>query len=949
MARRYPPGPFEPFGPRGPSFENVGEIRIPRPPRRFWIGLGFIAAAILLLIVAAPVVHTITDYQWFSALGFGGAYGTRLLLQWELFLISFVAALAFSLGNVMIALRSRSGTVLRAVGIRRRTLRTGPGLVGLAVCALLALSLALSMRGNWGDLILFQHRVDTGIRDPIFNVDVSFYLLSLPFLQDIRGWLMALLVVTVLLVLALHAWRGDHFDLRLPPRGIAHVSGLLGLLALLGVFGAWLDRFGYLYGSDSTVAGAGYADINARIPLTTMFIGLNFLLAVALTANIWLRRVRLVLGGIGVALVATILTAIYPAIVQRVVVQPSELTQEQRYIQREIAFTRHAYGLDHVQSSTFGGDRQINAQDVAADQATINNLRLWDAPQLQDTYQQLQSIRTYYSFKDIDVDRYTINGSYQQVEISAREVDQSKLPPQAQNWFNQRLQYTHGYGAAASPVSQVVGEGLPQFVAQDVPPTGPLRITRPQIYFGQLESDYVLAPTQQAEFDYPSGADNVRNHWTGTDAPQLNGINRLLWSMRAGDFNLLVSSQVTNNTRILYLRNVQDRVQQLAPFLTLNESPYLVVVNGRLYWIQDALITSGNYPYSQQYDLNGTNVNYVRNSVKAVVDAYDGSVRFYVADPADPIVKAYQGAFPGMFQPLSAMPAGLQAHLRVPQSLFNVQANIYATYHISDPATLYNREDVWQTPVMPYYVIMRLPGQSRPEYLMILPYTPRNKQNLVGWIAVRQDAPHYGQMVSYVLPKDKVVFGPNQVASRIDQTTQISADYTLLNQSGTQVAKGNLLVVPIGDSFLYFEPWYLKATGQQSLPELKKVILAGSTNQGTVAYQNNLADAVNQLVGEAVAQPQPGTGTLVPTTSSNAAQIAQLTQQALQHYNAAQAALKQGDLGTYATEMNTVGGILQQIDALQKAQSNGSPAPSPSPALTPRPRASPSPSRSPGG
>jgi uncharacterized membrane protein (UPF0182 family) len=946
MARRPPPrNPFEPFGVGGPGMPPVGAIRVPhppRPPRRFWIGLAFIAAAVVIIALAAPLIGLTTEAQWFSALGFGGAYWTRIGLQAALFFVSLAVAFLVAMGNAYIALRRRPGAALRRVGIKRPIIRTGTGVLALATCAVFALVMGLIMRGDWEKLILFRQGGDTGITDPVFHNDVSFYLLQLPFLQSLQAWSVALIVVTAIIVVVLYAWRDDHFDFQPTPRAVAHISVLVAALALVVAFGTWLDRFAYLYGKTGVVSGAGYTDIHAGIPLTTARAVLAVLIAAALVANVRFGRMRVVVLAIGVWVVAAIIGGLYPALVQRVTVQPAELAQEKPYIQREITYTRHAYGLDHVGTRQFGGDQQITAADVATDQATIDNLRLWDYQPLQDTYQQLQSIRTYYTFNDIDLDRYTIQGNYQQVEISAREMDQSTLQAQGKSWVNQRLQYTHGYGVAASPVSKVVGEGLPQFVAQDVPVTGPLKVTRPQIYFGEKESDYVLAPSKAQEFDYPSGNQNVRTQWTGTDAPEMSGANRMLWSLKTGDFNLLVSSEIQDNTRILYRRGLQDRVQSLAPFLQLDDDPYIVAVNGRLYWMQDALVSGSTYPYS---DNEGGDFNYVRNSVKVVMDAYTGHMSFYVSAPNDPIIKAYASAFPGMFKPLSAMPKGLQQHIRIPQSLFNIQSTVYATYHIGDPETLYNREDIWSKPLDPYYVMMRLPGQTKAEYLMILPYTPLNKNNLVGWLAVRQDPPHYGQMVSFVLPKDKVVFGPKQVASRIDQTTEISRDYSLLNQSGTNVVRGNLLVVPIGDSFLYFEPWYLKATGQQSLPELKKVILVDATNEGTVAYQNNLSDSINQLVGEAVAPPSgpsPPSGPAPP--SPVASQLAQLAQQANQHYQNAQAALKNGDFATYGSETNQVGQLLAQMNQLQGQL----PAPAPSPSAAPRasPAPSPSPSRS---
>jgi uncharacterized membrane protein (UPF0182 family) len=561
-------------------------------------------------------------------------------------------------------------------------------------------------------------------------------------------------------------------------------------------------------------------------------------------------------------------------------------------------------------------------------------------------YEQLQTIRTYYSFNDIDIDRYTIGGQYQQVEISARELDTSKLPPAAQNWVNQHLQYTHGYGLAASPVNAVNPEGLPDYVVRDVPPTGPLSVSDPAIYFGELTSNPVLAPSKTQELDYPSTPD-VYTTYKGTHGVPMSGANRALWSLKLGDFNLLVSPQITDQTQMLYRRNIVDRVTELAPFLSYDRDPYVVVVDGKVYWIVDGFTTGSTYPYSQSstFQPTGANpmdINYVRNSVKVVIDAYEGTAVFYVMDSKDPLIKAYQATFPSLFQPASAMSTGLRAHLRVPVDLFDVQVGIYATYHITDPKIFFAREDVWDIPtaqtapgsaplpVQPYYVLFRLPAEQNPEFLLIMPFTPRNKNNMVSWIAARNDGSHYGEYVSYVLPKDKAIVGPQQVANLINQQPQISSDFTLFHGTGSQVIQGNLLVVPIGNSFLYFEPIYLKATTASGLPELKKVILA---TQSQVVYTDTLQQAIDQLVGTSTPTTTPPPTTL---TAAQIAQIESLVSQANQHYAAAYAALKIGDLTTFASEMQKVGQLLQQLQQITGTIPTST-TPSPTPRTSPSP------------
>ncbi len=946
MTRRY--RPFDPFE-RGP-FEPPRELRVPRPPRRFWIGVGLFGVASLIFIFASPIVSLITELQWYNALGFKDIYTTRLVLQTVLFVGSLAITFAYLFANALIALRARSGPGLRAVGIKRPILRSPTGIVALIASAIIALILSGGAGTQWQVLALFQHASPTGVTDPVLGQDISFYLLSLPFLHSIVNWALGLGFMGTLLVAVLYAWRGDSFDLNFSPLAIAHLSATLAVFAVALAGWLWLGRFDLLYSHNSSVVwGAAYTDVNARMPLMTFEAGAGIVLAGGLVANLWVRRLWVPLAAAGLFVAMLVLGQIYPAVVQGFFVTPNAQSYELPYIEREIAGTRSAYGLSDVSVRNFTGDQPLTAQAVQNDSVTVDNLRLWDFAPLQDTYEQLQSIRTYYHFYDIDIDRYTVGTQYKSLEISAREFDLSRLPASAQNWINQHLQYTHGYGVAASPVNAVVGEGLPDYVVGDIPPAGKLPVTKPAIYFGENTDDYAIAPTSIKEFDYPKGAQDVYANYTGTHGVSLDGANRALWSLRLGDFNLLVSSQLTPQSEILYRRNIVDRVTELAPFLTFDGDPYIVVVNGKLYWMIDAYTTGATFPYSQTSSFNDNDINYIRNSVKVVVDAYEGTVDFYVVDPKDPIIKAYEGTFPKLFKPIDAMPAGLRAHIRVPVDLFDVQVQIYETYHITDPKVFFAREDVWDVPtassspgavgsqVQPYYVLFRLPGESNPEFMLIMPFTPHGKPNMVSWLAARSDGSNYGDYVAFLLPKDKVIFGPQQVANRINENPAVSRDFTLFHQAGSTVVQGNLLVVPIGDSFLYFEPIYLRASQTQSLPELKKVILA---DQDSVVYTDTLQQAIDQLVGTAHAPPPTNNPPATTLTPAQVAQIADLVTQANMHYAAAYAALKIGDFTTFANEMAKVGQILQQLQAITgTTPTPGGATPTPSPGA----RASPSP------
>ncbi|HLY67451.1 MAG TPA: UPF0182 family protein, partial [Chloroflexota bacterium] len=766
-----------------------------------------------------------------------------------------------------------------------------------------------------------------------------------------------------------HGLTTDFRRLRTSRAAGAHLSVigacLLGLIAV----NYQLDIFGLLFSHRGVTAGASFTDVHAQYGAYQVLTFITAAAAILLLANTLVRTLWLVVGSIGLWLVALIVAGgIIPSFVQQFQVKPNELSLEKPYIENNIEATRRAFNLESVAVQDFNVQDQVTQGQVQQSQATIKNIRLLDYRPLQTTYNQIQSIRQYYDFPSIEVDRYEINGDYQQVMLGARELDTTRLPSNAQSWVNLHLQYTHGYGIAMSPVADVNSEGLPQLIEHDLPPQGPLQITRPEIYYGTQTRNWVIVNSTQQEFDYPQGDANVFSTYQGgAGVPVDSLIKRLAFAWRFGDLNIVISPTLTSDSKILFNRLIQQRLQTIAPFLTYDHDPYIVVDSGKLYWLQDAYTTTDHYPYSQPIE----GFNYIRNSVKIVVDAYDGSTTYYVADPTDPLIQTYERIFPALFKPLSDMPAGLRAHIRYPEDMFLAQMEMYQTYHMTDPQTFYNREDLWALPqerfsqttgqqtaaqqqIEPYYVLMRLPGETKDEFLLLLPFTPATKSNMISWLVARSDGADYGKLLAYKLPKDKTIYGPLQIESLIDQDPTISGQLTLWNQQGSHVLRGNLLVIPVGQSFLYVEPLYLQAQSSP-LPELKRVIVG---NGNKIAMTETLDDSLKQLFAAAPGTPGAVVSTLPPATSvpaspggsasaspsappsaipspsaapSSAAasappaasplpnvppQVAALSKDANDHFTRAQDALKSGDFATYGQEMKQVQSDLQQLGQL---------------------------------
>jgi uncharacterized membrane protein (UPF0182 family) len=905
--------------------------RTPPGPHRHIVGRVVLGLALLLLLFILADIGKgyYTEWLWFSSLGHGSVYTTILKTRLLVFFLAAVIFALLMLGNLVIATRLAPQQPVRfwpwALVSHLQSIVRWSVILGTVVLSLIFGAVA---QGNWEVVLRFFNWQPFGVVDPVFQHEAGFYVFSLPFQQFVRGWLLGALIMVFIAtaVTYLFTYTAQRLKFSFSRPVLAHLGALV--IAILALF-AWAYRLGIwelVYSPHGVVFGASYADIHARIPAQWILLGVVVVLMGVIGYAIYRKRPRWVLYGIGGWIAAAIIFGgIFPALVQRFQVQPNELVKEMPYINYNIQFTRQAFALDRIEEQDFPAEPSPSAADIASNEPTINNVRLWDHRPLLDTYNQIQSIRLYYDFNDVDVDRYTIDGDYRQVMLSARELSADKLAGEAQTWVNRKLQFTHGYGAVLSPVNEITPEGLPDLLLKDIPPSGSFNITRPQIYYGEKTSDYVIVDTNTQEFDYPRGDDNVYGRYEGGGGINIGGFfRRLVYAWQFGDLNILLSSELTPDSQLLYHRNIQDRIRHLAPFLQLDADPYLVIVDGKLYWIQDAYTTTTRYPYSQPV-AGGT--NYIRNSVKAVIDAYDGSVTLYVTEPNDALIRTYEAIFPGLFVPASEMPEAFREHLRYPEGMFNIQATVYRSYHMRDARVFYNKEDLWAVPrevyagqeqlMDPYYVIMRLPTESQEEFLLMLPFTPVNKNNTIGWLAARCDGDNYGKLLAYLFPKERLVYGPSQIENRIQQDTTITEQLALWSRGGSQVLRGNLLFIPIEKSNIYVEPVFLQAnTG--GLPELKRVIVAVGEK---IAMESSLAGAIQAVYGAAPPAAPGGPTTPAAPVETMPPEVAALVAEAQQHYQQAQADLKAGDWAGYGEELAALEDTLNKLAALTGGQS----------------------------
>ncbi|MBI4236415.1 MAG: UPF0182 family protein [Chloroflexi bacterium] len=884
------------------NFERRGQVRR-SSVLRWAIPLGILA---LLWVGGSIGTGIYTDWLWFDHLGYLSVYTKILSTRVLLFTLGSLVFLGFFALNVVFAVRfsPRGISPQAALNIPLEALNWARRLVNVGIilgALLLAIVFGAAASGSWELTLRSVNAVPFNQTDPLYQKEISFYLFNLPFYRFVQGWLLGTTVVAGLVALGIYAinFALGGFQFTVTPSLRAHLSALGALLFLLLAAGYWLSLQELVFSTRGAAYGAGYADVLVRLRATQLLIALSMGVALLLAINVYLRGATLPVIGIGVWLAVLVVgTALLPAAIERFQVNPNQFALEQPYIRNTIQMTREGFALNRIQEKDYQVQGEINADSVAGNRLTIDNIRLWDHRPLRDVYNNIQFVQLQYSFPDIDVDRYTVDGRYRQVMVGTRELTQ--IPGGAQTWVNRKLQFTHGYGVAMSPVTEFTSDGLPIFFVKDMPPVsqqGGPPVERPQVYYGEATNDWVIVQTNTPEYDYETATGPTFTKYAGNGIPLGGFLRRLILAWRFGDVNILITNEVQPNSQILYFRQVQDRVHHLAPFLRLDKDPYIVAADGKLYWVQDAYTVSNRFPYSEPTQ---EGFNYIRNSVKAVVDAYEGTVDLYIADPHDAIINTYAQVFPGLFKPLDQMPASLRAHLRYPEDFFLVQARKYLKFHMTDPQEFYSQSKLWSMPnevffektqpMEPYYLIMRLPEESKEEFVLILPFTRADKPNLASWLAARSDGPQYGSLIAYSFPIDRQIDGPEQVEAAIATNPLISQQFTLWSQAGSRVLRGNLIVIPVANNILYAEPIYLQPENFK-YPKLTRVILVAQGKEPVMLP--SLEESLAAFLGKQTVVQRPG-----GAAPSGPASVAERVRQELERVQSTLADLQKqlGDL-----------------------------------------------------
>ena len=884
---------------------------------------GFLGLLFVLWLGVPALAELHTDLAWFESVGYAPAY---MKIFWTRIGLAVAAGAGLALlmyASGRLALRNAGGPMIAHIGQSPI-----PGLGAAVSRALLPVSLALGAFGGfvashgWETFLLWRNRGDFGTAEPLFSKDVGFHVFDIPLIEGVRAylfWAVALSLIVATLIYVAHGMvHANQGRFRAHPKALQHIGVLVGLIFLLLALDAWLASMNLLRSTRGPVAGASYADVHAALP--ALWVSIATALIAAAASFIVPRTGRLLWWAGAIALhilVVFVGVRTYPTLVQRFSVEPNEEVKEAPFIEHNIAATRHAYGLSEVVSRDLEGEEQLTRQDIDNNRPTIDNIRLWDHKPLLETFAQIQEIRTYYDFASVDNDRYIIDGALRQIMLSPRELAASSLPNRT--WINEHFTFTHGYGLTLGPVNEATDEGLPKLYIQDIPPESSradLSVTRPEIYFGELSNDYVFVRAKAQEFNHPSGNENVFSRYEGKAGVSLKSLlTRITMSLRLRTLKLLLSNDIVDETRVLLFRNVRQRIAEIAPFLALDSDTYMMIDDeGHLHWVQDAYTTTDRYPYSER---RGP-LNYIRNAVKVVVDAYDGDVSLYINDPSDPLIAAWARAFPQLFKPIADMPADQLAHLRYPRDLFDLQANVFTTYHMQTASLVYSREDQREIPSIdsrsrmePYYTVMRLPGEKEAEFILMLPFTPKRKLNLAAWMVARNDGEHRGQLVIYRFPKDKLIYGPRQIMNRVNQDELISEQRTLWDQQGSQAIFGTLLVIPIEESLIYVVPLYLKSEAPP-IPQLKRVIVVYGDQ---IAMRETLDQAIDAVfTGESARAPRPAPAAKATgEPAKRPPPMAATAKNAQKLFEAAQKAQREGDWAAYGRHLDALGAALKAL------------------------------------
>lgn len=900
---------------------------------------------VLLVVFIVPnLLGLMTDWYWFQEIGFTNIFSkiliTKIILGLSVGLLSFVIIyLNFWLAQRLVVSRPLIVRLPEGVGaqtdmMRKLDLTRYINSFALPVSLLVGFLTGLAGAGGWETVLKYFNATPFGVQDPIFGRDIAFYFFDLPFIQSLVGLGVWLIIVSLIGSATSYALRGAiAFNYPGPGAGIMrslfmdkpakiHLSILIALFFVLTCFKIYAVRIpNLLYSSAGPFTGARFTDIHAMLPFLKILIFVSAIAAILVIINIYKSGNYMVVAAIGLyTIVSLVGGSVYPALLQKFVIAPNELIKETPFIKHNIEATQKAYALDKIEERNLTGESVLTMADINNNRSTIRNVRLWDREPLLDTFGQLQEIRTYYDFISVDNDRYRFDGDYRQILLSPRELNPASLPQRT--FINEHLTFTHGFGLTLSPVNEVTPEGLPVLFLKNLPPSSTVKslsVSRPGIYYGELAGNWVVVNTKTKEFDYPSGEENVFTDYEGSGGVRIGSMFRkALFALRFGSMKILLSNDITPDSRIMYYRNIQERVRRALPFLSLDRDPYMVVTKkGELKWIYDAYTTSDRYPYAELVNdafgsLQGRRLNYIRNSVKVVIDAYDGKMTFYIADKEDPVIQTYARIFEGAFVPLDDMDEDLRSHIRYPEDLFAYQTALYTVYHMGEAQIFYNKEDQWQIPViargkqsdsMMRHMIMKLPGETEEEYILMIPFTPRGKDNLAAWMVARNDGDFYGQLVVYRFPKQKLVYGPMQITNRINQDADISRQISLWDQRGSEVIRGNLLVIPIEEALIYIQPIYLRAEGGK-IPELKRVIVA---YENRIAMEETLDSALASVFGGRVAQDKETASVVTrePETGRN------VFPQARDHYNRALEAQRRGDWALYGEEIRKLGELLR--------------------------------------